>query len=526
MKPRHVNPSVILHFKPAGIAGQYLPLVRGFGTSMMPFLRSNEDLRFEPVAVGAVRLGDVLVYHPRPKETSIQAPESDRLVTHRVVRRLQVGEQIVFLTKGDNRLMFDPVVFPDQIVGRVVRAGKKDLTQGWWRGWGVGIARISYLQAVLYHRLMCLPFGRLNKLWLALARRGRIPSLALQRCYKTAVVLLLRGPRGVGDWSGGWRRRCSAAIRGIRLERWKPDNLEAMTEVWNASFPHHPTTPERLKQRVLTAPDFDSSRCWILRRNGNLLGWGFSNGSVKGRACRRIEGMALTPEGWVSGTAGLLFRRLIQPQPGEHPSSTECGPMPVSAVDGGIVFGRAAELAARHGFYPVSFLTEMVLTQERFQRFRKELSLRSVTIRSWRADDTEYFRTEFKASEYNERILQRHLALGGRLERILVAVRNHRPVGVSLWLPDEDVCSWVHLGGWIWSVAKPRRRRGFFFHLVVDVRERHRGVGPLLTWTSAERLFDSGCPEMLLWTKEEKLYRKLGFVSGQRFVRMRREEHR
>ncbi len=130
-----------------------------------------EDIQFEPIEGNAVRLGDVLVYHPRPQEDFIQAPELDRWVTHRMIRRLQVGEQTVFLTKGDNQPMFDPVIFSDQIVGRVVRAGNKDLTTGWRRGWGVTLARISYLRAIVRHRLMCMRFGCLNKLRLALIRR-------------------------------------------------------------------------------------------------------------------------------------------------------------------------------------------------------------------------------------------------------------------------------------------------------------------------------------------------------------------
>lgn len=132
-----------------------------------------ENIQFEPIEGSAVRLGDLLVYHPRPQEDFIRAPELDRWVTHRVIRRLQVGGQTVFLTKRNDQQMFAPVIFPDQIVGRVIRAGNKDLTTGWRRVWGVTLAQVSYLQAILTHRLMCLRFGRLDKLRWLLTRRGR-----------------------------------------------------------------------------------------------------------------------------------------------------------------------------------------------------------------------------------------------------------------------------------------------------------------------------------------------------------------
>lgn len=105
------------------------------------------------------RVGDVLVFYPRSTEAPIGPPKEEIRVTHRVIRRFQVGNQPVFLTKGDDQWMFDPVVLPDQILGRVGRR----------RGWDQWIAEVSYLQAMGYHRLKCMRPGRLNQLW----RRGR-----------------------------------------------------------------------------------------------------------------------------------------------------------------------------------------------------------------------------------------------------------------------------------------------------------------------------------------------------------------
>lgn len=461
---------------------------------MLPFLHPREDLQLGPVTADAVRPGDILAYRPRSQEIFARGPGFGCLVTHRVVRRLRVGGQRVFVTKGDNRLKFDPVVFPDQIVGRVARAGGRDLTRGWRRAAGVWVAWVSYLQAMLYHRMLCMHFGRLNKLRLALERRGWISPVFLKRSYEWAVRFVSRG------------RIRSSATRGIRPEPWVPDDLRAMTEIWNASFPDHATTERRLRQFILAASDGWPSECRVLRRGGAVLGWGVSRG-------KRLECLAASPEGWASGAAGLLF----------HPAVTEFGPMPVPSVGEGIVLGREAALAADFGFRPLSVLTEMVLTRERFGEFQKQLPLRGVRIRPWQEGDRERIQEEMQAPELNRRLVERHFSLGGKPERVLLAVRKQRLTGLILGLPDEEAHSCAHLGGWVWSAARPGRPRGYLFHAVVDLRARGWGIGPLLVLAGTEQLFQSGCAEARLWAQDERLWRKLGFLSGQRFVRMSRE---
>lgn len=87
-------------------------------------------LLWEEVAPEAVGVGDLVVYRPMM--------ENGRLVIHRVIRRLRIGGKLAFLTKGDRRWMFDPLVLPEWIVGRV--AGKRNR----W------LAGVSCLQAVLF----------------------------------------------------------------------------------------------------------------------------------------------------------------------------------------------------------------------------------------------------------------------------------------------------------------------------------------------------------------------------------------
>ena len=111
-------------------------------------------MRIEPVSKKDVRVGDMLAFYPRSQEAPIGPPKKDHLVLHRVIRLLRVGEQLVFLTQGDDQPMFDPVVLPDQIAGRAAPR----------RVWGVWVAQVSYLQAMVYHRWMCLRHRGIQKL--------------------------------------------------------------------------------------------------------------------------------------------------------------------------------------------------------------------------------------------------------------------------------------------------------------------------------------------------------------------------
>ena len=491
-------------------------ILQGFGTRMAPFFRPGEELQVEPLENGGARPGDVLVFRTQDRSYSIEPSNFSGWVTHRLIRRLQIGDQAAYLTKGDNRLLFDPVVFPEQVVGRVVRAGRRSLAKGPWRWLGRILAKISHLQAICFHRLLCLRHSRLNQLRLRWIHQGWFPRIPLRRGYEKAVNFFSRGPIPVlGERLIAWKMKAVAAVRGIRIKPYALADLEEMTVVWNQSFPDYPTTPERLKGRIFSSSEFDPSQCLVIRRRGRLLGWGW-------RSDRRIEGMILTPEGWESGAVKVLFHRLCSFHSSEFPASAEYGWMPLAETEEGPLLSPEAELAAEYGFQPVHLLTEMRLTKERFRESQEDYSSSGLSLRFWEEADAERFREEFQAPEYDERWVKRHFEMGGRPDRILLAVREGRRVGISFWLPDEEVSSIAQVGEWIWSVAQPPVRRGYGFYVVVDERARGQGIGSAMIRAGSELLFQQGCSEVMVWTRAEKVFERAGYLPQKKFLRMRR----
>ena len=76
------------------------------GHSMWPTLRSADQIMIE--ATPSYRVGDILLFH-----------DGKQLVVHRLVRTTQVGGNIYFQTKGDNRRSFDAAIGETDILGRV-----------------------------------------------------------------------------------------------------------------------------------------------------------------------------------------------------------------------------------------------------------------------------------------------------------------------------------------------------------------------------------------------------------------------
>lgn len=89
-------------------------LINYIGPSMNPTLRAGDGLKIIPYNGQSIRLGDVVVFVP---------PGDENKIVHRVV---SVGCQRIG-TRGDNNNKMDPwVLTPDNVVGRVVRAQRRN----------------------------------------------------------------------------------------------------------------------------------------------------------------------------------------------------------------------------------------------------------------------------------------------------------------------------------------------------------------------------------------------------------------
>lgn len=132
-----------------GIVAQILSMgsglrIKAHGWSMYPFIRHGDVIEVEPVEASAVRVGDVVLCRD----------EGGRFVAHRVVKMGSEGPPGTLVTKGDWTPRADPLVYPQQVLGRVVaieRGGKRTtLNTHWQRLIRVLWARISPYSRWLY----------------------------------------------------------------------------------------------------------------------------------------------------------------------------------------------------------------------------------------------------------------------------------------------------------------------------------------------------------------------------------------
>ena len=92
-------------------------VIHYIGNSMFPTLKTGDILRMVPYKEGAVRIGDVVLFH---------SPYGRTPIVHRVVSVDKKGIK----TKGDNKIAIDDCILQsNDIIGRVVSAqrGKKEV---------------------------------------------------------------------------------------------------------------------------------------------------------------------------------------------------------------------------------------------------------------------------------------------------------------------------------------------------------------------------------------------------------------
>lgn len=90
--------------------GSYLRF-RAHGNSMAPFIRNGDTILVEPKKASEMCIGDIVFYRRA----------GGRHVAHRLIGKSGNDGSLVLTTRGDNLRHLDASVFPEQVLGRVVR---------------------------------------------------------------------------------------------------------------------------------------------------------------------------------------------------------------------------------------------------------------------------------------------------------------------------------------------------------------------------------------------------------------------
>jgi signal peptidase I len=100
---------------------------RAHGRSMYPFINNGNIIIVEPLNGHSVNIGDIVFYRR----------SGNSLTAHRLIRiNGRRGDNTVLLTKGDSLGYTDPLIPPEQVMGRVIRIEdtRKQLMLKSWHG--------------------------------------------------------------------------------------------------------------------------------------------------------------------------------------------------------------------------------------------------------------------------------------------------------------------------------------------------------------------------------------------------------
>ena len=96
------------------------------GSSMAPFIRNGDVITVEPRRANELNIGDIVFYRRT----------SGKHVTHRLIDKSGNNGSMVLTTRGDNLNYLDAPVFPEQVLGRIIRI--EDQNKGLWMGGRAG----------------------------------------------------------------------------------------------------------------------------------------------------------------------------------------------------------------------------------------------------------------------------------------------------------------------------------------------------------------------------------------------------
>jgi PqqD family protein of HPr-rel-A system len=142
------------------------------GRSMKPFLQPGALLLLEPVALGEITVGNVVVFRT--------GAAAGRMVAHRVVSVKHIQGRLAVRTQGDNAACDDNLLTAERLVGRV-RAH-------WQRGRLRRRSRVAELAALTLARAGC----HLRRGPAALRLAWRMGVVLMKRLFKANQELVFR----------------------------------------------------------------------------------------------------------------------------------------------------------------------------------------------------------------------------------------------------------------------------------------------------------------------------------------------
>ncbi len=454
---------------------------------MLPFFQPGEDIWFKPVSINFIQPGDIITYQEKPYV----------FVTHRVIKITKHNGKIAFITKGDNRFHWDPLVENDQIVGKVIRAGNRNLNRFWWRWLGRMIAFLSYLQGNLYQRMIQ---SRLNQFRHHLAQKGLFPKI-----NPFAVFRMISSPlfwiTYLRNYFSDWKSRRLMSSQTITIKEWLPEDNEILFKIWNENFPEYRTSQERFNQKFCGGRGFNPSNCFILHDKKNILGWTSAN--PKGV----IDVLAVTHSAVQDQAAKILIQENLNQFKQNKVKTIYVGPQRLRGDTFEIQHSPFFTALTKTGFYPYHMNIELSLTRSEYRK----LSMSSQpNLEFTQKPDSAALNHFFDRNKIEmEQTGGKNETTGG-----LAGILKNKIVCYCRFLTDTQVENYRDIN-WVWSISEPKVPTGYFFRLIVDEELKRKGIGTITAMKAFKSLFDAGCETIILAVNQngfyERFYERFGF---------------
>lgn len=422
-----------------------------FDDAMLPLLRPLAPISIRPTPASRIRVGDVVAYR-----------SGGSIRSRRVIASLREGGRELRVLQGDNRFDAEPPLPAEELLGRVVRVGARDLTGFAARLAGRLLAFLSRAYPACCRRLAArLPRGRRRAVELATRLHPTI-------LYNRAVA---RGrPRARAAAPSG------AALRPLREE----DDAE-LSRLWNECFPGRPMDAGRFRREFRASPWFSPADCWLAEADGRAVG--FLLAGDRGGDAGVIECLGVRPAWRRRGVATALLERALAGLRGRGLRVCRTGRFP--APEEGAA---AAAFLSAAGFEAADFGQRAALRRQDWDpavagRLRAGLREAGVEVRPARVEDRG--RLEEAVRRWRQRWHQ-----PADMGAYVVAEAGGRMLGYCRALMHEETAPYDQFD-WLWDAA-PRAGESSVGFVYVDPGRRAEGLGAALVACAIDELHRRG----------------------------------
>ena len=82
---------------------------RALGSSMFPIIRSGDLVTIKPFETTNLVLGDIILFK-----------NNDKFFLHRIIKKINSNNSLIFITKGDFLSSSDPYIDSEQVLGKLI----------------------------------------------------------------------------------------------------------------------------------------------------------------------------------------------------------------------------------------------------------------------------------------------------------------------------------------------------------------------------------------------------------------------